>query len=108
MQLPRSLIAALRSPFASSVWEIRGDLLGLGLEPGSKPLDLLAELHRYLDRLETGAASQGHSERASMMDIGSLGGAVASDLAEAEDASEWAWSLAARWRFSKLGTHRCG
>lgn len=95
MELPPSLFNLLRSPSASAVWDLRAELLGLGLEPSAKPFELLAELHRYLDRLETGAASQGHSERASVMDIGSLGGVVASDLAEAEDAPELARRLLA-------------
>jgi hypothetical protein len=95
VKLPPSLIALLRSPTAAAAWEIRGDLLSVGVEPSGKACELLAELHNYLDRIETGAASQGHSERASMMDIGSLGGVVASDLAEAEDAAALARRLLA-------------
>ncbi len=82
MRLPPNLLAVLRSPSAAAAWEIRGDLLSFGVEPAGKPCELLAEFHRYLDRIETGAASQGHSEKASMMDIGSLGGVVASELAK--------------------------
>jgi hypothetical protein len=95
VKLPPSLIALLRLPSAAAAWEIRGDLLSLGLEPSCTACELLAELHGYLDRIETGAASQGHSEKASMMDIGSLGGVVASELAEAEDAAALARRLLA-------------
>jgi len=95
MPLPESLSDLLRSPSASAVWSLRGDLLADGLEPDHAAFRLLAEFYSYLDRLETGGASKGHSERASVMDIGSLGGVVASDLAEAEDASELARRLLA-------------
>jgi len=95
VKLPPNLLEVLHSPSAAAVWDIRGDLLSLGVEPAGRPFQLLAELHRYLDRIETGAASQGHSEKASMMDIGSLGGVVASDLAEADDATELARRLLA-------------
>ena len=64
-----------------------------GLDPDHAAFRLLAEFYRYLDRLETGGASQGHSERASKMEIGSLSGVVGADLAEAADADEWARRL---------------
>lgn len=95
MQLPESLVAVLRGPTAAGVWELRGDLMARGLDPGHAAFRLLGELHRFLDRLETGAASRDHSERASMMDIGSFGGVVASELAESEDAAELARRLLA-------------
>ncbi len=95
MPLRESLSDLLRSPSASAVWQLRGELLADGLDPDHAAFRLLAELHRYLDRIETGAASQEHSEKASMMDIGSLGGVVASDLAEADDATELARRLLA-------------
>lgn len=95
MPLPKSLSDLLRSPSASAVWSLRGDLLADGLEPDHAAFRLLAELYGYLDRLETGGASKGHSERASMMEIGSLSGVVGSDLAEAGDPAEWARRLLA-------------
>ncbi len=95
MPLPESISDLLRSPSASAVWQLRGELLAGALDSDHAAFRLLAELHNYLDRIETGAASQGHSEKASMMDIGSLGGVVASELAEAEDASELARRLLA-------------
>jgi hypothetical protein len=95
MQLPESLAPLLREPTAAGVWELRADLLTRGLDPGHAAFRLLGELHRFLDRLETGAASRDHSERASMMDIGSFGGVVAAELAEAEDAGELARRLLA-------------
>lgn len=90
MGVPESLLTVMREPSAAAVWELRGDLLGRGLAPASKAFELLAEFHRFLERLATGAASRGHSERASMMEVGSLSGVVAADLAEAADAGEWA------------------
>jgi hypothetical protein len=95
MQLPESLAACLRSPTAAGAWELRGDLLARGLDPDHAAFRLLAELNRFLDRLETGIASRTHSERASIMDIGAFGGTVASELAEAEDAAELAERLLA-------------
>jgi len=93
MGVPESLLAVVREPSAAAVWELRGDLLGRGVAPESKAFGLLAEFHRFLERLATGAASRGHSERASMMEVGSLSGVVASDLGEAADAGEWARRL---------------
>ncbi len=93
MDLPRSLYTVIQGPSPAAVWELRGDLLGRDLAPDSKTLALLAEFHLFLDRLATGAASRGHSERASMMEVGSLSGVVATELAEAEDAGEWARRL---------------
>lgn len=95
MELPESLAGLLRAPTAAGVWDLRGDLLASGLDPDHAGFRLLAELHRFLDRLETGASSRDHSERASMMDIGSFGGVVVADLAEAEDAAELARRLLA-------------
>jgi len=95
MPLPESLTPLLRAPTAAAVWKLRADLLAHGLDPEHGAFRLLAELHRFLDRLETGAASRDHSERASMMDIGSFGGVVASELIEAEDAGELARRLLA-------------
>jgi hypothetical protein len=95
MPLPESLAPLLRAPTAALVWELRTDLLARGLGPDHAAFRLLAELHRFLDRLETGTASRDHSERASMMDIGSFGGVVASELVEAEDAGELARRLLA-------------
>ena len=93
MGVPESLIAVMREPSAGAVWELRGDLLGRGLAPDTKAFELLAEFHSFLERLATGDASRGHSERASMMEVGSLSGVVAADLAEAADAGEWARRL---------------
>ena len=95
VDLPSSLGALLREPTAAAVWTLRGDLLAGGLSPDHETFGLLAELHCFLDRIETGSASRDHSEHASMMDIGSLGGVVASDLAEADDAAEMARRLLA-------------
>ena len=95
MRLPQSLHALLHEPSAATVWELRGDLLGLGLTPDAKPFELLAELHRFLDRLATGADSRDHSERASIMEVASISGVVGTDLAEATDAGEWARRLLA-------------
>jgi hypothetical protein len=95
MQLPESLAALLRAPSAAGAWGLRGDLLARGLDPDHTAFRLLAELNRFLDRLETGTASRDHSERASMMDVGSFGGVVASELLEAEDAGELAQRLLA-------------
>lgn len=83
----------LRAPTAAGAWQLRGDLLSRGLEPDHAAFRLLAGFHRFIDRIETGAASRDHSERASIMDIGSFGGVVAAELAEAEDASELARRL---------------
>jgi len=93
MGVPERLLAVAREPSAAAVWELRGDLLTRGLAPDAKAFALLAEFHRFLDRLATGTASRGHSERASMMEVGSLSGVVAADLAEAADAGEWARRL---------------
>jgi hypothetical protein len=95
MPLPPSLVAILRAPSAAAVWELRADLLSTGLSPGSRVLDLLAEFYRFLDRFETGGASRDHSERASLMDIGSFGAVVAADLLEAEATPELARRLLA-------------
>jgi len=93
MELPHSLYTVIQETSPEAVWELRGDLLGRGMTTDAKAFVLLAELHRFLDRLATGVASRGHSERASMMEVGSLSGVVASDLAEAADAGEWARRL---------------
>lgn len=77
------------------MWSLRGDLLAGALEPDHAAFRLLAELHSYLDRLDTGGASKGHSERASLMEVGSLTGVVGADLAEAGDPAEWARRLLA-------------
>ncbi len=95
MRLPDSLVSLINEPNADAVWDLRGDLLGLGVPPENRCFELLAEFHRFLDGLATGAASRGHSERASLMEIGALSGVVASDLAEAEDAGEWAGRMLA-------------
>ncbi len=87
------MVDLLRSPSANSAWELRADLLSRGFEPTGKPFELLHEMYLYLDRLETGGASQDHSERASMMEVGSLSGVVGADLAEAADSGEWARRL---------------
>lgn len=93
MHLPSSLLAVVEAPTAAGVWQLRGELLANGLDPDHTAFRLLAEFHRYLDRLETGGASRDHSERASMMEVGSLTGVVGADLAEAEDSAEWARRL---------------
>jgi hypothetical protein len=93
MELPNSLYTVIQQPSAAAVWQLRGDLLARGLATDSRVFELLAEFHHFLDRFVTGAASRGHSERASMMEVGSLSGVVASDLAEASDAGEWARRL---------------
>lgn len=95
MEMPPALTRLIRDPSPAAVWELRGELLERGLDPAHGAFPLLAELHRFLDRLETGAASRDHSERASLMDIGSFGGVVASELAEAEDAAALARRLLA-------------
>lgn len=95
MEMPPSLARLIRDPTPAAVWALRGDLLARGLDPGHAAFPLLAELHRFLDRLATGAASRDHSERASLMDIGSFGGVVASELAEAEDSAALARRLLA-------------
>jgi len=95
VQLPPSLAALLRQPSPAAARALRGDLLASGLDQEHHAFVLLGELNLFLDRLATGAASRDHSERASFMDIGSLGGVVASELAEAEDAAALARRLLA-------------
>ena len=85
----------LREPSPAALWELRGELLASGLSPRTRVFELLAGFYRFLDRLETGAASRDHSERASLMDVGSFGGMVAADLIEAEDSAELARRLLA-------------
>lgn len=88
MPLPASLTGLLREPSAAGVWAVRGELLAQGLEPEHRVFPLLAGLHRFLDRVETGSSSRDHSERASLMEVGSLTGVVATELMEAKDAAE--------------------
>ena len=95
MPLPPSLVTILREPSAAAVWELRAELLANGLSPGARVFGLLAEFHRFLDHLETGAASRDHSERASLMDIGSFSAVVAADLLEAEESPDLARRLLA-------------
>ena len=95
MPLPSNLVTILREPSAAAVWELRAELLASGLSPGARVFELLAEFHRFLDHLETGAASRDHSERASLMDIGSFGAVAAADLLEAEESPELARRLLA-------------
>ena len=95
VQAPRSLAAVVKEPTADSVWELRGELLAGDLDPGEPVFRLLSAFHGYLDRLETGGASRDRSERASMMEIGSLSGVVGADLAEADEPAEWARRLLA-------------
>ena len=95
MPLPASFSDLLKNPSAAAVWRLRAELLADCLGPGHAAFRLLGELYRYLDRLETGGASKGHSERASLMEIGSLSGVVGADLAEAEEPAEWARRLLA-------------
>jgi hypothetical protein len=95
MPLPPSLVNLLRGPSAAAVWELRGELLANGLSPSARVFELLAEFHRFLDHLETGAASRDYSERASLMDMGSFGAVVAADLLEAEESPELARRLLA-------------
>ena len=95
MHLPKSVDAVLREPSPTTVWELRGELLALGVDPAAKPFELLTEFHRFLDRISTGIASRDHSERASMMEVAALGGVVASDLAEAADPADRAGRLLA-------------
>ena len=95
MQLPESVINLVAEPSTAAIWELRGDLLGLGLAPEAGCFELLTEFHRFLDRIATGESSRDYSERASLMEIGALSGVVASDLAHAEDAGEWAGRMLA-------------
>ena len=83
----------LREPSAALLWKLRGELLASGMSPGARVFELLAEFHRFLDHLETGAASRDHSERASLMDIASFGAVAASDLLEADEPPELARRL---------------
>jgi hypothetical protein len=95
MQLLQSIGAVLKESSPEALWDLRGDLLALGLGPDAKPFALLAEYRCFLDRISTGTASRDYSERASMMDIAALGGVVASELAEASDPAERARRLLA-------------
>ena len=95
MQLPRSVGAVLKDPSPEALWELRGDLLALGLNPDSRPFALLTGYRCFLDRISTGTASRDYSERASMMDISALGGVVASELSECSDPAERARRLLA-------------
>jgi len=95
MPLPPSLVTILREPSAAAVWQLRAELLASGLSPSAPEFELLTEFHRFLDHLETGAASRDHSERASLMDIGSFGAVVAADLLEAEESPDLARRLLA-------------
>jgi hypothetical protein len=83
-----SLSALLRSPSAEAVWALRVELLAAGLDPEHRVFRLLGGLHRFLDRLETGSASRDHSERASLMEVGSLSGVVAGELLDAQNPAE--------------------
>jgi len=93
VDLSTLLARLLRSPSAETVWEHRATLLAGGLHPTAEVFDLLREFHLFLDHLETGSASRNHSERASMMEVGSISGVVVSELAESEDPGEWARRL---------------
>ncbi len=78
----------LRAPSAEVVWRLRGDLRQLGAPSASPIWSLLEQFHRYLRQLEGSTTSREYSHRASLMDIGAVGGVMLDNLLEARSAEE--------------------
>lgn len=82
MELQARLRRLMRSPTAHEVWNLRGDLLQRETSSDDPIWEVLEQFYRYLCQLESSSTSREHSHRASLLDIGAVGGVVLERLLE--------------------------
>jgi len=93
MPVLEALAAALSSPTAEALWQLRSELLAGGAPADSRLWILLGEYHRFLDRIACATSSREYSDLASKLDIGSISGVVVERLLEPRSARELAMAL---------------
>ncbi len=88
MEIESRLRRLMQAPSAQEVWNLRGDLLESDQPREGVIWTLLEQLHQYLRQLESSTTSREHSHRASLLDIGAVGGVLLDNLLEARSGEE--------------------
>jgi hypothetical protein len=88
MSIGSVLVKLLTQPTPTLLWELRADLLEAGCPADATVLVVANKYYGFLDQLGQGEVSRNYSHLASLMDIGSVGGVVSENLADAEGARD--------------------
>ena len=88
-----ALRKVLAAPQVRDLWTVRAELLQAGLAPDSQVWPILSGFQEFLGRLETGSSSRDHSELASKLDIGAVGGIALEQILESETSGDLAQRL---------------
>lgn len=90
-----SLVTLLAQPTPSGLWQLRGDLLQLGVPVEAAIWVTLDEFYHFLNELHSTASAREYSHFASLLDIGAVGGlAVQNLLAREGNGALWQRLLA--------------
>jgi hypothetical protein len=80
----------LTSPTLDGLWNLRAELLEGGVAADAPLLEIIGELHGFLDHFATATSSRDLNHLASKLDIGAIGGVFLEQLFESPDPKELA------------------
>jgi hypothetical protein len=83
-----NLKTVLTIPTPTALWQLRADLLQMGLAADSAVWQTLDQFHLFLTELTAKSEAHQYSHFASLLDIGAVGGVAVQNLADARNASE--------------------
>ena len=79
------LITLLGQPTPAGLWQLRGELLQLGVLPQAAIWSSLDEFSHFLNELVANATAREYSHFASLLDIGAVGGVAVQNLLSQEN-----------------------
>ena len=96
MNVQESLTAVLTTPSTDTLWQLRGDLLQVGLPTNSPAWRVLDKFYAFINELSATMSAHEYSKMATMLDIGAVGGVAIQNLLESdmEPAELWRRLLA--------------
>lgn len=80
-----TLITLLGQPTPAGLWQLRGELLQLGVPPQAAIWSSLDEFYHFLNELVANATAREYSHFASLLDIGAVGGVAVQNLLSQEN-----------------------
>lgn len=89
MELQTSLIKVLTEPTPDALWQLRGELLELGLASDSRIMTTLHEFYQFLNELVASSTAREFSHFASILDMAAVAGVAIQNLMSIEESEDW-------------------
>lgn len=89
MELQTSLIQVLTEPTPAALWQLRGELLEIGLASDSRVMTTLHEFYQFLNELVASSTAREFSHFASILDMAAVAGVAIQNLMNIEESEDW-------------------